>query len=136
MTELIPVQFHKILQTQAYTTIILGTDQKKIAIYTEPLVGKHLQTYLTEEENPRPQTHDFIDTLLRGLEVKILQVVIHHLEDTVYFARIFLEQNLGDRTLILEIDARPSDCITLAIMHNAPVFCKKDLFDEALGIEA
>jgi bifunctional DNase/RNase len=48
------------LQSRAYTVIILGNETKKFAIYTDPHVGKNIQTYLTEEHKPRPFTHDLI----------------------------------------------------------------------------
>ncbi|NGX39352.1 MAG: hypothetical protein KR126chlam1_00678 [Chlamydiae bacterium] len=133
--ELVPITFHKIMQSRAYTVIILGTDEKKFAIYTDPLVGKNLQILLTEEPHQRPYTHDLIDSIFNGLEISLKQVVINNVEDTVYFSRLFLEQQQGDEKVILEIDARPSDCLTLALMHNAPLFCKKEVLENVVPIE-
>ena len=59
--ELVPITFQKIMQSRAYTVIILGTDLKRFAIYTDPQVGRTIQTYLTEEERPRPSTHDLLN---------------------------------------------------------------------------
>jgi len=135
MSELVSVTFNKIMQSKAYTVIILGTEKKRFAIYTEAQVGRNIQAYLTEENRPRPLTHELIDALLRGLNIKLLQIVITDIEETVYFARIFFEQKIGDEVHILEIDARPSDCITLALMHNAPVFCRKEILEKAVPLE-
>ena len=134
-TDLIPVTFNKIMQAQSYTVIILGTESKKFAIYTEPTVGRNIQLYLTEEHKPRPYTHDLIHSIFDGLEIKVMQVVINNVEDTIYFARIFLEQTIGDERRILEIDARPSDSVTIALMHNAPLFCKKEVLEKAVPVE-
>ena len=134
-SELVPVTFNKILQSRAYTVIILATEEKKFAIYTDPHVGRNIQIYLTEEHKPRPYTHDLITSILDGLDIKVLQVVINDVEDTIYFARIFLEQQIGDERHILEIDARPSDCITLALMRNAPVLCKRRVLEKAVPVE-
>lgn len=123
------------MQSRSYTVIILGTEEKKFAIYTEPTVGQNIQTYLTEEHKPRPYTHDLIKSIFDGFEIKVLQVVINNVEDTIYFARIFLEQQLGEMRQIVEIDARPSDAITLALMHNAPVFCRKEILEKAVPIQ-
>lgn len=135
MSELVSVTFNKIMQSKSYTVIILGTEKKRFAIYTEAQVGRNIQAYLTEENRPRPLTHELIDALLRGLNIKLLQIVITDIEETVYFARIFFEQKIGDEVHILEIDARPSDCITLALMHNAPVFCRKEILEKAVPLE-
>jgi bifunctional DNase/RNase len=134
-TELIPITFNKIMQSRSYTVIILGTDQKKFAIYTDPSVGRNIQTCLTQEHKPRPYTHDLINAIFRGFEIKPLQIVITDIEDTIYFARLYLEQQMGDTTTVLEIDARPSDCITLALLGNIPVFCRREIFDRAVPVE-
>jgi bifunctional DNase/RNase len=133
--ELIPVTFNKIMQSRSYTVIILGTDKKRFAIYTDPIVGKNIQSYLTEEHRPRPLTHDLITSVFRGLNIKILQIVINNIEDTIYFARLFLEQQIGEEKILIEIDARPSDCITLALKENIPVFCRRDIFEKAVAVE-
>lgn len=133
--ELVPVSFNKILQSRAYTVIILAAEQKKFAIYADPSVGRNIQLYLTEEHKPRPYTHDLIISILDGLDVKVIQIVINDVEDTIYFARLFLEQKTGEERQILEIDARPSDCITLALMRNAPVFCSHAVLEKAVPVE-
>jgi bifunctional DNase/RNase len=134
-SELIPITFNKIMQSRSYTVIILGTDKKRFAIYTDPSVGRNIQTYLTEEHKPRPYTHDLINAIFRGFNIKPLQIVINDIEDTIYFSRIYLEQQVGEEKTILEIDARPSDCVTLALLNNIPVFCRKDILEKAVAVE-
>lgn len=134
-SELIPVKFNKIMQTHAYTVVVLGNDTKLFAIYTEPSIGKVLQQHLTGIKKARPLTHDLLSVILEGLHVRVKQVVIHDLQETIYFARLFLEQALESRTHIVEIDARPSDCIILALMYNVPVFCTKEVFEKAMPVE-
>jgi bifunctional DNase/RNase len=73
--------------------------------------------------------------ILKGFDVRIKQVVINDLQDTIYYARLFLEFDGGSVKNILEIDARPSDCIILALMNNAPVFCTKEVLDKAMPVE-
>jgi len=71
---------------------------------------------------------------MKGLNVKLIQVVISDVEDTVYYARLFAEQQVDDEKIILEIDARPSDCITLAIIHKIPLFCKSEVLEKAVAV--
>lgn len=123
------------MQSRAYTVVILGTEAKKFAIYTDPQVGHQIQIHLTEKHPPRPYTHDLINGVLGGFGIKILQIVINDIEDTIYFARLFLEQQIGDKKQIIEIDARPSDCITLALMNNVPVFCRAEILEKAVPVE-
>lgn len=133
--ELVPIFLIKIMQSGAYTVIILGNEQKNFAIYTHPLVGQNLQSFLTKEHQKRPYTHNLLNSIFGGFDIHLKQVVINHIEDTVYFSRLFLEQNMGEQTQILEIDARPSDCLTLALMHNAPLFCTREVLDQTVPIE-
>jgi bifunctional DNase/RNase len=135
IAELIPIKFNKIMQTRSYTVVLLGTDEKKFAIYTDPQIGKLLQMYLTGSERPRPYTHDLMNSIFKGLNIRLKQIVINDIQDTVYFARLFIEQQKGDELNIVEIDARPSDCITLALMNNIPVYCTKEVFEKAAPIE-
>lgn len=133
--ELVQLSFDKIMQTRAYTVVILGSGDKRFAIYTDPSIGKTLQMYLTGIEKPRPLTHDLIDLIFNGFAIRIRQVVITDLQDTIYYARIFLEQDLDGITHIVEVDARPSDCITLALMNNVPVFCTREVLEKTIPID-
>lgn len=135
VSELIQLSFDKIMQTRSYTVIVLSAPDKSFAIYTEPHIGKTLQLFLTEVERPRPLTHDLIDKIFEGMDTRIKQVVINDVQDTIYYARLFLEQDIGDVRHIIEIDARPSDCLTLALMNNAPVYCTREVLDKVIPIE-
>lgn len=134
-SELVLLSFDKIMQTRSYTVVILGAPEKRFAIYTDPSIGRTLQIYLTGADKPRPLTHDLMNSIFLGLGVKLLQVVINDIQDTVYYARLFLEQLVGGIRHIIEVDARPSDCITLALLNNIPVYCTKDVLEKTVPIE-
>lgn len=134
--ELISIQFNKIMQSSSYTVFILGTKNKQFAIYTSPHVGKHIQMSMANQIKPRPYTYDLINSVFRGLKVKILHVVINDVQDTIYYARIFVEQQTSDKKQIMEIDARPSDCLSLAIDNNVPIYCTKEVFNKVIPIDS
>lgn len=134
-SELVQVSFDKIMQTRSYTVVILSAEGKKFAIYTDPSIGRTLQMYLTGAETPRPMTHDLIGSIFQGYHVRIKQVVINDIQDTIYFARIYLEQFRDGLRHIIEIDARPSDSITLALMNNIPVYCTRDVLEKTIPVE-
>lgn len=130
--ELIPIKFEKVFQSKSYTCVVLGTEQKKFGIYTDTFSGKALQLYLTDSEKPRPYTHDLLNMIFRGYDIKVKQVVINDVQDTIFYARLYLEQKMGEILHILEVDARPSDCITLAVVNKVPVYCTRDVLDKAV----
>ncbi|MGE3954284.1 MAG: bifunctional nuclease family protein [Parachlamydiales bacterium] len=133
--ELVQVRFSKIMQTRAYTVVVIGTDEKRIPIYADPSLGHILQIGLTGQTRSRPLTHDLIGAIFSGLGVRLKHVVINNLQGTVYYARLFLEQEREGRTHIIEVDARPSDCIPLALLAKAPVYCTKEVLDKAVPVE-
>lgn len=135
MSELIPIKFNKIMQSQSYTMFILGNEIKHFAIYTSPKIGQNLQTTLSKQKKTRPYTLDLMNTIFLGLNVKLLQVVINDEKDSIYFTRLFIEQIRDEKRQILEIDARPSDSLTLAFENDIGIFCKKDVFERIIPIE-
>lgn len=135
MTELVQLSFDRIVQTRTYTMIVLGAEKKRFAIYADPNTGKLLQTYLMGTERPRPLTHDLIDMIFKGLDVRVKQVVINDFKETIYYARLFLEQYVGGIRHIMELDARPSDCIVLALMFNVPLYCTRDVLERTIPVE-
>jgi hypothetical protein len=76
----------------------------------------------------RPNTHDLAKRLIDGLEGSVARVVVSELSGGVYYARIVLAR--GERTV--EVDARPSDAIAIALRMHAPVFVNELLFEKAL----
>jgi len=130
--DFIQVAFDRIIQTHVYTAIVLRNKDQRFAIFTESAVGRFLQSHLSGEERTRPLCHDLLATILGALDVRVKQVVINDVQDTTFLSRIYLETEKDGLRHILEIDARPSDCIILAFLHNAPVFCTKQVVDKVI----
>ncbi len=63
-----------------------------------------------------------IGLILKGLEASIERVLINDVDEGTFFARIILrmENELGKK--IIELDARPSDSIVLALQMKKPIF--------------
>jgi hypothetical protein len=58
------------------------------------------------------------------------RVVITELKNSTYFARLILSQNNEVARKIVEIDARPSDCLAIASAQKKPIFVSKTLFEQ------
>jgi bifunctional DNase/RNase len=85
---------------------------------------------LESVETPRPMTHDLLGSLIEQLNGHVTRIVINDLRDSTFFAQIRVIS--GDRTL--EIDARPSDAIALALRTQAPIFVEQAVLDQAQTI--
>ena len=77
------------------------------------------------ESPPRPMTHDLLKHLLAGLGGTLRRVTITGLKDNTYFAELLVYR--GEQ--IIEIDARPSDGIALALRTDAPIFVSDEVLD-------
>ena len=80
----------------------------------------------TELENisfERPMTHDLAINLLKAMGISIPKVVVNDLHDNTYYALITLEQ--GDKRI--EVDARPSDAVALALRAGAQIYVEEDV---------
>jgi bifunctional DNase/RNase len=80
----------------------------------------------------RPLTHDLMRNILERLGARVDRVVIDDLWRETFYAKIFLtlRSNLEDEEEI-EIDARPSDAIALAIRFNAPIYMTEAVLEAA-----
>ena len=76
---------------------------------------------------PRPLTHDLLEKVIHTLGAKVTKIYIDDMRDSIYLGRIFLEY--GDKSL--ELDARPSDSIALAVGSEAPIFASRKVVDRA-----
>lgn len=109
--------------------IFLGDEAKTFLIFVDHAVGHAIQMTLKGERQARPLTHDLIGSILLGLETKLERVLINDVQQKTFFARILLrmENELGRK--IVEIDARPSDSIVLALQQKRPILVARAVYD-------
>jgi len=127
--DLVTVTIKHILPTANGCAVFLGNDAKTLVIYVDHFVGGVIQMTLDGVKKDRPLTHDLIGHILLGLGARIERVVINDAKDGAFFARLHLvmENELGKK--ILELDARPSDTIVLALQHKLPIHVARPVFD-------
>ncbi len=119
---LIEVKLKGIEASPLECTLFLGTAKKTFSIFVGPDVGSAILMFHQGVAKPRPLTHDLIGNIFMGLGAKIEKVVINDLKNNTFYARIFIkeENELGKK--IIEVDARPSDSIALAIQQKARLY--------------
>ena len=80
---------------------------------------------------PRPLTHDLIVSIAEQLGAEFDSVVINELREHTYFAKLRLKKD-GE---IIEVDARPSDAIAVAVTFSPhlPIFVSEEVLEEAAG---
>lgn len=76
---------------------------------------------------PRPMTHDLLRSVIQGFGSYVKFVLISELRDGTFFAHVTLDSDGND----LELDARPSDAIALAIRFDSPIYVSAAVLDDA-----
>jgi uncharacterized protein len=73
----------------------------------------------------RPLTHDLIKSAIELMGGKVEKVEVTQLVNQTFYAKVHIQKNGS----LMELDARPSDSIALALKTQAPVFVDEKLFE-------
>ena len=101
-----------------------------LPIVIGPLEAHHIVVALQGEKPPRPLTPDLLLSVMEMLQAKLKRVEIVDLRDGTFYARLILEH----RGIELEVDARPSDAMALALRAGAPILVAEEVVEKA-GVE-
>lgn len=124
------VQVRAVVPLEGSFAVFLGNDEKTFVIYVDEPVGMAISMFMRGISKERPLTHDLMASLLLAFGAKVERAVINDVNGSVFYARLIIaaENQLHSRKLI-ELDARPSDSIALAMHQGAPVFVAKKVLD-------
>jgi bifunctional DNase/RNase len=121
---------HSVTQSHNYA-VILGEQNGKRRL---PIVigGFEAQAIAVAMENMtpnRPLTHDLFKNTLDAFSIELVEIVINNLLDGIFYAQLICKQDNN----ILQIDARTSDAISLAVRFNCPIYTHEFIM-EAAGV--
>jgi bifunctional DNase/RNase len=117
------------LDAMGHNPVVLLVDKngkKALPIWIGLLEANAIDKELKNIASPRPMTHDLLHSILTQVQVKVKEVKIVELKDQTYYATLFLKLNKG----VIEVDARPSDAIILALKSKIPIFVAAKILDE------
>ncbi len=106
----------------------LFTDAAPLVFPARPATVPLFMREITKE---RPLTHDLLGHLMTALGAKVERVIINDLKNATYYARAIIRaENELQQKKIIELDARPSDCIAMATQQKAPIYVSQEVWDE------
>jgi hypothetical protein len=129
-SEVLPVDIRGILPANTGWAIFVGNSSKVFVIQVEHNMGAVISMFLSKATKERPLTHDLVNNIFKGLNVTIERVIITELKNSTYYARLILKQENELGCKVIEIDARPSDCLALATAQRRPIFVTSSLFEQ------
>jgi uncharacterized protein len=114
--------------------VILKDEEEKIflpiwvGIFEANAIALQLESIAT----PRPMTHDLLRSAIDSLGGTVAKIVISDLKENTFYAIIHVRS--GEN--VVEIDARPSDAIALALRTSSPIFVERSVLESAQTISA
>ena len=98
-----------------------------IGLYEATSIDRHVKHF----PSPRPLTHDLVVSVVENLGGELQDVVISELREHTYFAKLRVRKD-GE---LIEIDARPSDAIAVAVTCDPtlPIYVSEDVLNDVLG---
>ena len=120
-------------------SVRFSRNQERVVVLKDTIDGRFLLIWIGQSESsaiahqlqgtsyPRPLTHDLLRTIITQMGGKVMKVVISELRQTTFYARIHIEMGMR----VIEIDARPSDAIALAVRVKCPIYAAEAVLDEA-----
>lgn len=130
MSDLVRVEPVALLPTPAGCAVFLSDGQKVIVFYIDPAIGASINAVLSETSSLRPLSHDLFSQVLEAFGAEVLHATIVRYEGEVFYARLVIKaENEIMEKKIVELDARPSDCLALALRDEAPVFVVQEVWD-------
>jgi uncharacterized protein len=127
--DVVEVSVKGVMPTANGCAVFLGDDNKNFVIYVDHSVGNAISMTMQGVKKDRPLTHDLIGSILLGLGVTLERVVINDVDNGTFFARIILTMTNELGRKIIEVDARPSDSLVLALQQKKPVFVARPVYD-------
>ena len=101
--------------------------KKKLPIVIKPLDAQQIALKIEGIKSPRPLTHDLFKSLTDSFGIDIQEVYIHSILEGIFYTKI-LATNGGED---VEIDCSAGDGISLALVHDCPIYVSKDVMDSS-----
>jgi len=111
---------------QMSPVVLLADGDNIMPIFVGHAEAMSIHLALRKERSPRPLTHDLMVSLISELGGTVEHILIDDLDEGTFYARLVIDAQDSHK----EIDARPSDCIAIAVRTNSPVHVRKSLFDQ------
>lgn len=116
------------LMSQHRVVVLREIDSDRyLPIWIGPFEADAITIQLQGVQVARPLTHDLLKSMIDQMGAKISHVMVSELKNDTFYARIVMDINGKS----MEVDARPSDAIALAVRVSAPLFVAEEVMDAA-----
>ena len=101
--------------------------ERYLPIFIGPAEANAIAIKLRGETLPRPLTHDLLRSIVDSLGASVDSIIVSELKNDTFYAKIILNVDGGQ----MEVDARPSDALALAVRTDVPIYAEESVLDKA-----
>lgn len=110
--------------TNSYVVVLQERDGPRLLpIWIGQPEAESIVMHMHNVKRTRPLTHDLVRSLIVGMGAQLRRVQITRVEKSTYYAELHVQRG----TEVVQIDARPSDSIAVALRLSAPIFAAESL---------
>jgi bifunctional DNase/RNase len=113
--------------TNSYVVVLQERDGTRLLpIWIGQPEAESIVMHMHNVKRSRPLTHDLVRSLIVGMGAQLRRVQITRVEKSTYYAELHVQRG----TELVQIDARPSDSIAVALRLSAPIYAAESLLVE------
>ena len=126
---LVQAEIWQIAQTMIGPAVLLQPHEsdRVIPIYIGMQEARAILFGLSDEEPERPMTHDLMAKVFTELDIHVSHIAVTDIKDKTFFAELHCDHDGRE----FSIDARPSDCMAVAVRVKCPIYVDDDVVGSA-----
>ncbi len=128
---MVEMELNKIRIDEKHGEQVIVLKEKKGKRLLPIIIGMQEATAIKMEisgfEPPRPLAHDLMRNIINALGANLEKIIVQKLEQNIFYAKLVITMN---HTKEIEIDARPSDSIALALRAKAPIYVAEEVLEQ------
>ncbi|HLE46899.1 MAG TPA: bifunctional nuclease family protein [Candidatus Thermoplasmatota archaeon] len=130
------VRIERVLISQQEAVVILATENgdyhgRVLPVFVDLGQAMNIQVGLEGRRAGRPLTHDLFTSVMNELGCTVDKIVIEEIAANTFFATLHVDLDRGGKREKVSFDARPSDCLALAVRSGSPIKVRRKVLDAA-----
>lgn len=130
------VKIERVLISQQEAVVILSTENgdykgRVLPVFVDLGQAMNIQVGLESKRAGRPLTHDLMTNVLNEMGCQVVKVIIEEIAANTFFATLHIDMDREGKRETVTFDARPSDCLALAVRAGSPIKVRRKVLDSA-----
>jgi uncharacterized protein len=130
------VRIERVLVSQQEAVVVLSTANgdyqgRVLPVFVDLGQAMNIQVGLEAKRAGRPLTHDLFTNVLNEMGCQVVKVVIEEIAANTFFATLHIDLDREGKRETVTFDARPSDCLALAVRSGSQIKVRRKVLDAA-----